>query len=378
MARKRLRQLGIRLGRYQPGRINAITDVKGVKVGHVTLNYGSGKLISGVGPVRTGVTAILPSDNLYYDRMVSGAFVLNGAGEVAGITQITEWGLLETPILLTHSLAVGLVADATTRWMVEHHPGIGDFEDVVLPVVGECDDSFLNDAAGRHVTAEHVFKAIGIATDGPVAEGSVGAGTGMITCDFKSGIGTASRRVVDEGVPYTIGILVLSNFGRISDLRIDGVPVGAILEPDYAELDKRRANYGSIIVVLATDAPLLPNQLTRLCKRAALGIGRCGSYAAHNSGEIVVGFSTANKIPRKSRRMMIRMKALLDERLSSMYEATVEATEEAIVNSLCMAEPMWGVNDHFAPALPLDRLKEILTRYRPPQSARREPTAPRS
>src|SRR6185295_15807145 len=183
-----------------------------------------------------------------------------------------------------------------------HSPGIGTESDAVIPVVGECDDSFLNDAVGRHIHSEHVYTAIERAAPGPVAEGSVGAGTGMVTCDFKSGIGTSSRRVPSEGLEedYTVGVLVLSNFGVCRNLRVDGVPIGELLEPEYKDLGKRTYSYGSIICIVATDAPLLSNQIGRLCKRAALGIGRCGSYAAHGSGEIVVGFSTGNKVPRQS------------------------------------------------------------------------------
>lgn len=365
--RRRLRELGCALGKFKPGRYNAITDVKGVRVGHVTLVRGQGRLHPGRGPVRTGVTAILPNDNMFYERVIASAFVLNGAGEVAGITQLQEWSLLETPILLTNSLAVGRVADATARWMIDHYPGIGDYEDVVLPVVGECDDSFLNDTAGVHVTPEDVSRAIETAASGRVAEGSVGAGTGMITCDFKSGIGTSSRRVqIEGGVTYTVGVLVNSNFGRMADLRVDGVPVGELVAPDYATVVKRQRTAGSIIVVVATDVPLWPSQMARICKRASLGIGRVGSYAAHGSGEIIVGFSTANRVPRKTRRMTHRMVALLDERITPIYEATVEATEEAILNSLCMAEPMYGVNNHFVPAVPLDKMQSLLKRYRPP------------
>lgn len=365
--RRRLRELGVSIGRYQPGRYNAITDVKGVRVGHVTLHRGHGRLVSGRGPVRTGVTAVMPNDNPFYERVIGGAYVLNGAGEVAGITQLQEWSLLETPILLTHSLAVGRVADASARWMIDHYPGIGDYEDVVLPVVGECDDSFLNDAAGVHITAADVHRAIETAAGGHVAEGSVGAGTGMITCDFKAGIGTASRRIPTDGATYTVGVLVNTNWGKMLDLRVDGVAVGELLAAEYANVVKRQRNAGSIIVVLATDAPLWPVQMARVCKRAALGIGRAGSCAAHASGEIIVGFSTANRVPRKTKRMTHRMVALLDERITPLYEATVEATEEAIVNALCMAQPMYGVNDHFVPALPLDKLSQLLRRYRPPR-----------
>jgi D-aminopeptidase len=365
--RKRMRDLGLVIGRYPTGPANAITDVVGVRVGHTTLVAGEGPLAAGKGPVRTGITAIVPTHNIFFDRVIAGSFVLNGAGELSGLTQVQEWGLLETPVLLTNTMSVGKVSDATVKWMVRHFPGIGSDYDVVIPVVGECDDSFLNDAVGRHIHSEHVYTAIERAAGGPVPEGSVGAGTGMVTCDFKSGIGTASRVVTieDSQERYTIGVLVLSNFGVCRNLRVDGVPVGELLEPDFRGFSKRTYSYGSIICVVATDAPLLSSQLNRLCKRAALGIGRCGSYAAHGSGEIVVGFSTANKVPRQSRSMTHQLEVLLDPGLGSHYEAVIECTEEAIVNSLCMAGDMVGQGGNCAPGLPLDRLVEIMNRYRP-------------
>jgi D-aminopeptidase len=366
--RRRLRDLGFRIGHIQTGPLNAITDVPGVRVGHTTLIEGDGPLVVGEGPVRTGVTAVLPHDDIFYNRVIAGSFVLNGAGEVSGLTQVAEWGLLETPILLTNTLAVGKVSDAAVKWMTRRFPGIGTDYDVIIPLVGECDDSWLNDTVGRHVRSEHVYRAIEQATSGPVPEGSVGAGTGMITCDFKAGIGTSSRRVAvgPDGVTgtYTLGVLVVSNFGVMRSLRVDGVPVGQILEPRLAGHDKRTKNAGSIIVVVATDAPLLSSQLVRLCKRAALGIGRVGSFAAHGSGEILVGFSTANKVPRVTSRMTAAIEVLLDDACDGLYEAIVECTEEAIVNSLCMADEMKGPTGHVAPALPLDRLTGILTAHR--------------
>lgn len=366
--RQRLRELGLSIGRFPVGPNNAITDVAGVKVGHTTLIEGAGPLIAGKGPVRSGVTAVVPGDNIFFDRVCCGAFVLNGAGELSGLTQVQEWGVLETPILLTNTMSVGKVSDATVKWMTKHFPGIANEYDVVIPVVGECDDSFLSDAVGRHIRSEHVYHAIDRATSGAVAEGSVGAGTGMVTCDFKGGIGTSSRvvEVETEGgrVQHTLGVLVLSNFGVCRNLRIDGVAVGELLE---AELRHRRrvSSYGSIIVVVATDAPLLPNQLTRLSKRAALGVGRAGSYAAHGSGEIVFAFSTANKVPRETEKSFTKLDVLLDRGVGVHYEAVIEATEEAIVNSMCMAGDMTGQGDNFAPGLPLDRVVELMKKYRP-------------
>lgn len=366
--RYRARQLGLRLGNYKPGKWNAITDVAGVRVGHSTIVQGSGKVRVGRGPIRTGVTAILPhAGNVFFERAVGSGFVLNGAGEISGLTQVTEWGLIETPILLTNTLSVGSCSESCVKYLVEKFPGIGGEHDVVIPVVGECDDSWLNDIAGRHVRAEHVYEAIDSAVSGPVLEGSVGAGTGMITCDFKGGIGTSSRKLLQRDGGFTVGVLVMSNFGHMRDLRMDGIPVGALLAPQFAnpQVKKRERTYGSIIAVVATDAPLLPHQLNRLCKRTALGIGRTGSYAAHGSGEIVIGFSTANTVPRVTKKMMYRMNILLDTRMDPLYAAVIEATEEAILNALCMAQGMEGLDGHYAPALPLQEVKEIVARYQP-------------
>ncbi|MGI5863214.1 MAG: P1 family peptidase [Myxococcales bacterium] len=363
--RFRARELGISLGRFKPGRYNAITDVAGVLVGHSTIQRGAGALKVGRGPVRTGVTAILPNQgNIFNERVVGGGFVLNGAGEVSGLTQVMEWGLIETPIFLTNTLSVGAVSDAAVKYMVERYPGIGDEHDVIIPLVGECDDSWLNDIAGRHLKESHVYEAIQTATDGPVAEGNVGGGTGMICCDFKGGIGTASRKLPPAAGGYTIGVLVMANFGKRHNLRIGGLPVGEMLEERYQRLPRRQTSYGSIITVVATDAPLQTHQLNRLAKRAALGIGRVGSYAAHGSGEIILAFSTANKIPRRTGKMVYRLKLLLDARLDPLYEAVMEATEEAILNSLCMARDMEGVNGNFCPALPISEVKTWLERFR--------------
>ncbi|MGZ6163752.1 MAG: DmpA family aminopeptidase [Myxococcaceae bacterium] len=375
--RVRARALDLPLGRYRPGRFNAITDVDGVLVGHTTLIAGDGPLRPGKGPVRTGVTAIVPSGgNIFMERLHGGGFVLNGAGEVSGMTQVMEWGLLETPILLTNTMSVGVVSDAMARLMVEQHPGIGDEHDVIIPVVGECDDSWLNDITGRHVREEHVRSAVASATDGPVAEGSVGGGTGMVTCDFKAGIGTSSRKLPESHGGCTLGVLVMSNFGKMHNLRVGGLPLGEVLEEHYREVPRRTASYGSIIAVVATDAPLLPNQINRLCRRVALGIGRVGSYAAHGSGEIVVGFSTSNIIPRRTRKMVAKVKFLLDQRLDPLYEAVMEATEEAILNSMCMAGPMTGINGNHCPALPLDEVRRFAEAVRPALRHRKRTPSP--
>jgi D-aminopeptidase len=338
-----------------------------VKVGHKTLIEGEGPLVKGKGPVRTGVTCVVPSDQVFSNNLIGGSFVLNGAGEIAGLTQLSEWGLLETPILLTNTMSVGKVSDAAVKWITKRNPGIGSEHDVIIPVVGECDDSFLSDVVGRHIRTRHVTEAIESAKAGPVAEGSVGAGTGMVCCDFKAGIGTASRVVPSEIAGWTIGVLVLSNFGVMPSLRVDGVPVGAILDREYSQSARRVDNYGSIIVVIGTDAPLTTSQIGRVCKRSALGIGRVGSYAAHGSGEIIVGFSTANHVPRVGTALTHQVTALYDRAIGPLYEAVIEATEEAILNSLCMADDMTGQGGNFAPGLPLDKVQAILERYRPRQ-----------
>lgn len=362
--RVRARELGLIIGPYATGRYNAITDVPGVLVGHSTIISGEGKLVPGHGPVRTGVTAILPNDgNIFSQRVIGGGFVLNGAGELSGMTQLLEWGLVETPIVLTNTLAVGTAARAVVRHMVERHPGIGGEHDVVIPLVGECDDSWLNDIVGGHVRDRHVFAALDNAASGPVAEGNVGGGTGMITCDFKGGIGTSSRKLPPRHGGFILGLLVMSNFGRRFDLRMNGIPVGEMLADHEAAIQNRRQNYGSIIAVLATNAPLLGNQLNRLAKRVALGIGRAGSFAAHGSGEIVMGFSTANSLTRGAQERTQTLTVLSDQFMDPLYRAAIDATEEAILNAICMAEPMEGINRRVAPALPLDKVRDIVTRY---------------
>jgi D-aminopeptidase len=262
-------------------------------------------------------------------------------------------------------MSVGAVSDAVARSMVEQYPGIGSEHDVIIPVVGECDDSYLNDISGRHVREEHVREALKNATSGAVAEGCVGGGTGMITCDFKAGIGTSSRKLPQVFGGYTLGVLVMSNFGKMHNLRVAGMPVGEVLAEKFRDMPRRVQSYGSIIAVVATDAPLLPHQISRLCKRVSLGIGRVGSYAAHGSGEIIVGFSTANVIPRRTRKMVYKMKILLDQRLDPLYEAVMEATEEAILNSMCMATQTAGVHGHLVPELPLDEVRRFVDATRP-------------
>ena len=295
-ARPRARELGIAVGVLPAGSLNAITDVPGVHVGHCTVSWGGPELPHGSGPARTGVTAIFPhGGDVWHERVVAGAFVANGVGEVIGISAIREWGLIETPIMLTNSQSAGAVYDATARWMMERDSRIG-IEDAVMPVVGECDDGFLNDLRGMHVKEEHVRAALDTAAVGPVAEGCVGAGTGMTSFEFKAGIGTSSRVIEAHGRPFTVGVLALSNFGDRRRFTIDGVPVGREIA-DLLPVERRE---GSCIVVLATDAPLSARQCERLAGRCSLGLATTGSYAGDGSGEIMLAFTTAHRVPRIS------------------------------------------------------------------------------
>jgi D-aminopeptidase len=356
--RCRARALGISIGTLPTGPLNAITDVPDVAVGHCSVWWGGPDLPVGQGPARTGVTAIMAHDgDLFRDRPRAGVFALNGAGEVIGSTAIREWGLLETPIVLTNSQGIGAAYDATVRWLMARDPRLG-LDDVVMPVVGECDDSFLNDARGLHVLPEHVQAALDAAAPGPVDEGAVGAGVGMTCHDFKGGIGTSSRLAVAGGAGFVVGVLVLSNYGGRARLTIDGVPVGREIT-DLLPLD---SSEGSCVVVAATDAPLSSRQCARLARRCALGLGQTGSYAADGSGEIVLAFTTADRVPRGAVRPLPRA-TLPDEIIAELFEAAVDATAEAVVNSLCMAVTVEGRNGNVAHALPLDRLCEIMTGY---------------
>ena len=348
--RPRVRDLDIQIGTLPTGTYNAITDVKGVLVGHVTLIEGSGELVVGKGPVRTGVTAIVPhSEDIYRNNVFAAAEALNGNGEMTGMAWINERGQLEVPLVLTNTLSVGEGYSGVVAYMLKQGTGR-----VPLPVVAECYDGGLNDIAGRHVTVDHVVEAIETATGGAVPEGSVGAGTGMRTYGFKAGIGTASR-VVPDG--HTVGVLVNANCGRRRELLIAGVPVGREI-PVQASPTRD----GSIIVVIATDAPLVPHQLRRLCKRAAIGIGRTGTVSRTSSGDFALAFSTAYRLPR-TRADRDTITTLRDNRLNAIFQATIEATEEAIVNAMCVAEPMTGRDNRTMPALPHDKLIEVMQKY---------------
>lgn len=357
-ARARARDLGIVIGRYQPGPQNAITDVAGVKVGHVTLAYGEGKLMPGKGPVRTGVTVIIPRDDVWHNKVPAGAFVLNGTGEMTGLAWVAESGFLEYPIALTNTLNVPRVANGVMTWMIQHHPGIGITDDTLTPVVAECDDSRLNDSQGRHVSEENVATALDTASDGPVMEGAVGAGTGMISYGFKGGIGTSSRRLPEQEGGYTVGVLVNANHGRREELMVNGVPVGKRYNANgHAAVP---GSEGSIIVVIATDAPLDARQLGRVAKRAALGLARTGSTARHGSGDFMLAFSTGNTIPHYPEAPTFSMTRMADTHLNPLFTATVEATEEAIVNALTMATTTIGRDDHRVDAISLSTLNTLL------------------
>jgi D-aminopeptidase len=355
--RKRARELGIVIGTLPTGPHNAITDVSDVRVGHVTLRRGDGKLVPGKGPVRTGVTAIVPhGGDLWRQKVPAATFVLNGAGEMTGSIWVDTQGALEVPILLTNTMSVGRVMDGVVAYMLARYPGIGVDDNVVAPTVAECDDSSLNDARGLHVTPEDAVLAITSAKRGPVEEGAVGAGTGMIAFDFKAGIGTSSRVLPKSDGGYTVGVLVNANMDRREGLRIDGVPVGR----EIRDLMPGRAKEGSIIAVIATDAPLDHLALKRLASKAALGLARTGASARNGSGDIFIAFSTANRVPHQSAPLTFDLTVVADDHLSPLFVAAEEATEEAIVNALTMAVTTVGRDDFVAHALPLDRLVPIM------------------
>ncbi|TKB94287.1 MAG: P1 family peptidase [Nitrospira sp.] len=362
-SRHRLRDLGIGIGSYQPGPLNAITDVAGVKVGHTTLIQGDGPLKPGQGPVRTGVTVVIPRDDVWHKKVAAGSFVLNGTGEMTGLSWVAESGFLEYPIALTNTLNIPRVANGVMSWMIKQYPAIGIEDDTLTPVVAECDDGRLNDIQGRHVSEQDVIAALDGASGGPVQEGTVGAGTGMVSYGFKGGIGTSSRKLSEKEGGYTIGVLVNANHGRRLELLIAGVPVGKLYEPppQMSDLLSPGQSEGSIIVIIATDAPLDSRQLTRLAKRAALGLARTGSTARHSSGDFMLAFSTANVIPHYPKEPTYQLTHLADSHLNPLISATVEATEEAILNALTMATTVTGRDGHRIEAIDLGRLHTLLS-----------------
>ena len=348
-----------------PGPLNGITDVQGVQVGHTTLVSGDGDLEVGKGPVRTGVTAILPrgAEN---DPVFAGWYSLNGNGEMTGTTWVEESGFLQGPVMITNTHSVGIVRDAVVAWLVEKSRDDPVSYDLMwsLPVVAETYDGGLNDINGFHVSQEHAFAALDSAATGPVAEGNVGGGTGMVCHGFKGGIGTASSKLTARNGAYTVGVLVQANYGARHTLTIAGVPVGreiTDLRP-VTRVKRHNPGDGSIIVVLATDAPLLPHQLKRLARRIPLGIARLGGMATNGSGDIFIAFSTANP-GAAGRKGISKLDMLPNDLMTPLFEATVYATEEAIVNALVAAKTMRGINGNTVHALPHDRLQQVLKKY---------------
>jgi len=342
-----------------PARFNAITDVAGVEVGQTTLISGEGKLVMGRGPVRTGVTAVLPRGKNSFDQVFAAWFTLNGNGEMTGTTWIEESGFLEGPVMITNTHSVGVVRDAVIAWQISRQGKT--FQPWSLPVVAETWDGFLNDINGFHVKPEHVFQALEGAQSGAVAEGNVGGGTGMVVHQFKGGIGTASRKLDADAGGYTVGVLVQANYGGRSGLTIAGVPVGR----EITELIPKQttpADTGSIIVCIATDAPLLPHQLKRVVKRAALGIAKNGGIGGNSSGDIFIAFSTANAGAGKDSGL-VSVQMLPNDRINPIFAATVQATEEAIINAMVAAETMTGIDGNTVYAIPHDRLKEVMKKY---------------
>ncbi len=361
--RQRVRDIGVTVGQYQPGPLNAITDVAGVKVGHKSLVRGEGGLKPGEGPVRTGVTVIIPREDVWRQKVPAGAFVLNGTGEMTGLSWVAESGFLEYPIALTNTLNVPRVSNGVMSWMIRQYPAIGIEDDTLTPVVAECDDGRLNDIQGRHVSEQDVIEALDGASGGPVKEGTVGAGTGMVSYGFKGGIGTASRKLSENEGGYTVGVLVNANHGRRSELMVAGVPVGKLYDPPVhvSEALVPGQSEGSIIVVIATDAPLDARQLTRLAKRATLGLARTGSTVRHGSGDFILAFSTGNTIPHYPKETTFQLTHFADTHLNPLFTATVEATEEAILTALTMATTVVGRDGHRAEAIQLNRLKSLLS-----------------
>jgi L-aminopeptidase/D-esterase-like protein len=353
----RARDLGVPFD-GTPGPFNAITDVKGVEVGHTTLISGTGKLKVGEGPVRTGVTAVLPRGKDSIDPVFGAWFTLNGNGEMTGTTWLEDSGFLDGPVMITNTHSVGVVRDAVIAWRVKKAPPDSEGYDWSLPVVAETWDGDLNDVNGFHVKPEHAWHALDTARGGPVEEGSVGGGTGMICNEFKGGIGTSSRVLPAKNGGYTVGVLVQCNYGWRDQLRIAGVPVGR----EISEKKVRNDDVGSIIIVVATDAPLIPPQLKRLARRASLGLGRDGSFSGDGSGDIFVAFSTANPGAAGSKGIRA-LQMLPNEELNPIFLATVQATEEAVVNAMVAAETMKGINDYEVIGLPHDRLREVLKKY---------------
>jgi D-aminopeptidase len=363
-SKPRARDLGVPFD-GAPGPLNAITDVSGVAVGPTTTISGEGKLQVGKGPVRTGVTAVLPrGKDTMSNPVFAGWWSLNGNGEMTGTTWVEESGFLEGPVMITNTHSVGVVRDAVIQWRVNHGQPDPTGYWWSLPVVAETWDGWLNDINGFHVKAEDAFRAIDSAHGGAVEEGAVGGGTGMICNEFKGGIGTSSRRFAIKDASYTVGVLVQCNYGVRPNLRVAGVPVGKEIpeEAAYSSASFHEEDRGSIIVVVATDAPLVSHQLKRLARRVSLGLGRDGSISGNGSGDIFIAFSTANSGAAAADHL-VDLKMLPNDMLEHVFASTVQATEEAVINAMVAAETMTGIENHKVIALPHERLREVLKKY---------------
>jgi len=355
---RRLRDLGITIGALPTGKWNAITDVPGVKVGHCTRIEGNGELIVGRGPIRTGVTVIFPNDDVFHENVTAGRFVMNGNGEMTGLGSVDQRGLLQSPIFLTDTSNIGRVMNGAMTWFLQTYPEIGDTAPVPVPLVAETWAGFLHDVAGRHLNDQHVLTAIKNAQSGAVQEGAVGGGVGMVCYDFKGGIGTASRVLPERHGGYTIGVLVQANHGDREQLMIDGVPAGKEIS-DLQLVEGKKSK--SILLIGATNAPMIPSQLQRLCKRMAFGLARTGALSSHGSGDLLLFFSTGVKMRREA--SMTEIEIFNDEWITRAHQAALEAAEEAILNALCMAETTTGINGNTAYALPTERLPKIMKKY---------------
>ena len=344
--RPRTLDLGIKIGILDHGMNNSITDVPEVSVGHVTLIEGDGPLRIGEGPVRSGVTVILPHQENIFKRKVTGAVhVINGFGKALGFLQVSELGVIESPIGLTSTLSIWRVADALIDYLTEQNPSVYSFN----PLVGECNDGFLNDISGRHITPEHVREAISSSSFGNIQEGNVGAGTGMTGFGWKGGIGTSSRICKTEYGQYTIGVMTLTNTGDPREFRIDGMRLGRELRPPEDQFDPTKAG-GSIMIIVATDAPIDARQLGRVGKRAALGLARAGGIADHSSGDFIMAFSNSTAQP-----------MLDDPALTPLFRGTIEATEEAIANSVLRADTLTGRDGNTRHGIPINEVKRLMT-----------------
>ncbi|KOG90195.1 DmpA family aminopeptidase [Streptomyces varsoviensis] len=362
----RPRDLGIAPGTLPPGPSNSLTDVPGVRVGHVTLDHHDAET-----PVRTGATVVVPAPgSVFREKPVAGLEVVNGFGKAAGLSQIAELGVLETPLALTNTLGVGAAFEGLVRHALDGHPEIGTTTGTVNPAVFECNDGWLNDIRGLHVRPEHVLDALSAASDGPVPEGAVGAGTGMVAFGWKAGIGTSSRLIEagegtgdGTGARYTVGVLVLANFGVAEDLTVLGVPVGRTLTPHQAREQAEFARgAGSCVVLIATDAPADARQLRRMAKRATVGLARTGGIVQHGSGEYALAWSTTHRVPHRPAGPVRAASALAEDGplIDRFFRAVAEATEEAVLGSLFAARPVTGVRGHHAPALPAETVTGLI------------------